>query len=896
MDLKHLFVLLLTLACGILPAEAQAQTPALTLTVHATQPTCGASNGEISFSATGGTPPYTYTFRGSNTLGQTDFAPVSPGVIPITVTDASGATASQTVTLAEIANPPTVTVTSYNNPTGCNTMDGSITVAPTSGLAPFLYTIDGINWQSSPTFTNLPTSTGPDIITVKDANGCTGGTFNAPTLVAPCPLRIWSYAYNELIFSCGGKTSYIHINGVTGGSGSYTYSLDGVNYTSNPDFDNLGAGWYTVYVNDGAGNILTQSFSIADECAVKATYAATVADCGSNDATVTVTATGGSTPYSYSLDGTNYQLNNNVFTGVASGTYHLWVKDLYGVTFTTLITVFDNCPLVTAVAIDATCAGNDGTITAQGSNGTAPYTYSLDGTNYQTSPVFPNLPAANYTVYIKDHAGNTNTTTVTVGNNCLQVTATPKPTSCERSNGTISITVTNGTPPYQYSLDGITFQNGNLFSNLPAGNYPTITVKDNGGLRQTAQPVTIIDIPGPGLTVAPNAATCLNNDGSILATGSGAGPFTYSLDGTNYQSSGQFNGLPSGPVKVWVEDANGCSTSDTYTVPIFNDLDITVGPAPTICEGQSVVLPVTSNGPQFTWTPATGLSNPNVLNPIASPSRTTQYTISSTWNVCGTITSVIVTVDPAPVPDAGPDQQVCYGASTQLQGSGGQCSWSPSTWLNNPTSATPTVQSPTHTITYSLDVTDANGCKSLQPATVTITVTQAAVFAGDDTTVLKGTPVQLAAVDLNNTGFTSWSWSPAIGLSDPTAKAPIATPQETTTYVVEAASPAGCSATSSVTIKVYSTIDILVPSGFTPNGDGHNDLLRAIPMGIREFRYFVVYNRWGVRVFQTTDPAVGWDGTLGGQPQPSDTFVWMAAGVDYQGHLIERKGTTILIR
>jgi len=67
-------------------------------------------------------------------------------------------------------------------------------------------------------------------------------------------------------------------------------------------------------------------------------------------------------------------------------------------------------------------------------------------------------------------------------------------------------------------------------------------------------------------------------------------------------------------------------------------------------------------------------------------------------------------------------------------------------------------------------------------------------------------------------------------------------------------------------------------------------------MGIREFRYFVVYNRWGARVFQTTDPSVGWDGTVGGQPQPSGAFVWMAAGVDYDGNPIERKGTTILIR
>ena len=897
MDLKYLFILLLTVTCGILSPEAKAQIPALTLTVHVSQPTCGASSGEVSFIATGGTPPYTYTFRGINTLGQTDFTGLGAGTILITVTDNAMATASQTVTLAQIAERPTLTVTSFNNPTGCNTNDGSITVTPSGGLAPFLYTIDGINWQSSPTFNNLPTSTGPDYITVKDANGCPGYAYDAPTLVAPCPLRISSYAYNELIYSCGGKTSYIHINGVVGGSGSYTYSLDGVHYTNNPNFDNLGAGWYTVYVNDGAGNILTQTFSISDECAVKATYVATIADCGTNDATVTVTATGGSTPYSYSLDGTNYQLNNNLFTGVASGTYPLTVKDLYGVTYTTLITVFDNCPLVTAVPTNATCNGNDGTITAQGSNGTAPYTYSLDNSTWQNSPVFANLPSGIYTVYIKDHINNTNTTTVTVGNNCIRITALPAPTTCERANGTITVTATNGTPPYSYSSDGTTFQNSNVLANLLAGTYSNITVKDNAGQLQTAQPVTIIDIPGPGLTAVPTAATCTNDNGTILATGSGVGPFTYSLDGTNYQSGGQFNGLPNGTTPVWVKDNNGCVTSKPFVINLDNTLTIIAGADPTICEGQSVVLPVQSNGPQFTWSPATGLSNSNVLTPTASPATTTKYTVTSTWGACTATHEVTVNVNPAPVPDAGPGQQVCYGASTQLKGSGGQCSWSPATWLDDPGSATPRVLSPTHTITYSLNVTDANGCTSLKPATVTVTVTpQAALFAGDDTSVLKGKSVQLNAVDLNNSGFTSWTWSPASGLSDPTTQNPVATPQETTTYYVEATSPAGCTGTSRVTIKVYPLVDILVPSGFTPNGDGHNDVLRAIPLGIREFKYFAVYNRWGALVFRTADPLIGWDGTLGGQSQPSDTFVWMAAGLDYQGNLIERKGTTILIR
>jgi gliding motility-associated-like protein len=360
---------------------------------------------------------------------------------------------------------------------------------------------------------------------------------------------------------------------------------------------------------------------------------------------------------------------------------------------------------------------------------------------------------------------------------------------------------------------------------------------------------------------------------------------------------GQFNGLPSGSTRVWVQDANNCVTSGSWLVNLNDNLLTSIGANPTICQGQSVVLPAGSNGVKFSWSPTTGLSDPNVLTPTASPATTTQYTLTTTWGACTGKQGVTVNVNPAPVPDAGPNQQTCDGVSVQLHGTGGQCSWTPITWLDNSGSATPTVVSPTHTITYSLNVTDANSCTSLQPAMVTITVMpQAVVSAGNDTSILKGKSVQLGAADVNGSGFTSWTWSPASGLSDPATQDPVATPQVTTTYIVEATSPAGCTATGSVTLKVYATVDILVPSGFTPNGDGHNDVLRAIPMGIREFRYFVVYNRWGVRVFQTTDPTIGWDGTIGGQAQPSDTFVWMAAGVDYDGNLIQRKGTTILIR
>ena len=90
--------------------------------------------------------------------------------------------------------------------------------------------------------------------------------------------------------------------------------------------------------------------------------------------------------------------------------------------------------------------------------------------------------------------------------------------------------------------------------------------------------------------------------------------------------------------------------------------------------------------------------------------------------------------------------------------------------------------------------------------------------------------------------------------------------------------------------------EIYVPTGFTPDGNGKNDLLHAIPVGIKKFNYFRVFNRWGQMVFATTTERVGWDGKISGKLQSTGTYVWIVEGVDFKGNTIFRQGTTTLIR
>jgi len=196
-----------------------------------------------------------------------------------------------------------------------------------------------------------------------------------------------------------------------------------------------------------------------------------------------------------------------------------------------------------AMQTPATCNNNDGSIIATGSFGEAPYTFSINGTVYQSSSTFNNLPAGFYTVYIKDARGCITTTGIAVENTTapLITNTITAAATCGNANGSITITASGGVGPLQYSIDGIIFQTGNNFTTLTPGTY-TVTVKDANGCL-TTKTVTIANTNGPQVLTAViiNAACGLNN-GTITATASGGtGVLQYSIDGITYQSSNIFN-------------------------------------------------------------------------------------------------------------------------------------------------------------------------------------------------------------------------------------------------------------------------------------------------------------------------------------------------------------------
>jgi len=455
------------------------------------------------------------------------------------------------------------------------------------------------------------------------------------------------------------------------------------------------------------------------------------------------------------------------------------------------------------------------------------------------------------------------------------------------------------TAPLEYSFNNGPWQAANIFSNLPVGIY-TVKVRDATGCIDSLD-ISITQLYPDFLisnAIIQKASCSGNADGSVtINVAGGKNPYQYSLDGITFQNNNVFN-LSAGSYTVFVKDNNNCTASQNIFIPLDNIVTLEAGLDKTICEGKSVQLNTLSNANSFSWSPAVALDNISLQSPTANPVSTIKYYVTATTGICNRVDSVMVFVNPAPNANAGPDSTICFGRNIQLNGSGGiSYFWSPSSSLNNNRIQNPTTINLPGSITYSLHVVDANGCNSLKKDEVVITVTrQAIVDAGRDTVLAIGQALQLNAGDINRVGFTNYQWLPNYGLNNSFIATPVTILDRDITYNIEARTAIGCLATDQIKIQVYKGPDIYVPNAFTPNRDSRNDILKAFPVGIKDFHYFRIFDRWGNLVFSTTNAGNGWDGRIKGTEQPTGTYVWMAEGIDYLGRTLQRKGSVIIIK
>jgi len=632
---------------------------------------------------TGGVAPYQYEI-GTNGFGSSPtFTGLGAGTYTFTVKDAAGTTTTTTLTITQ---PTQITITESNPPITINGQLVSITINASNGTPGYTYSLDGVNFQASNVFTNK--GAGNYTATVRDSHNCTN-TFSF-TITQPAALTLGLVVgQNPLL--CFGSTTGLTAN-AGGGTPPYSFKLNNGTPQSSNQFTGLPAGTYQVTVTDAAGASTNQTVTITQPAQI--IFNATFPPINVNGQTTTVTlniTSGGVGPFTYTLTGKGSQ-GTNVFTNVAAGNYTAQVMDANGCVSTINFTITQPTALTLSgvISVPILCAGGQGTISLNATGGTTPYSYRVNNGTPQSSPIFAGLTAANYTFTVTDGGGAIVSTQV-------NLTQPAQITVGISGNGsapaTIVVAAGGGVAPFTYSLDGGTFQPGNTFSNVTAGNH-FATVKDNNGctvqqnftvgsslsisashgniacaggtttasvvasngtvpysylwsngqqqatatgLVAGTYTVTVTDganhvhdttftIPQPSPVVISNIAfTPINVNGGntnvVFTANGGAGGFTYSLDGSPFQGSNTFTGVLAGNHTIIVKDANGCTVQQNFTISQPGPLIIGIarGSAP-LCSGNPQTITVSGTGGTLAYTFAVDngtFSATNVFNSLA---------------------------------------------------------------------------------------------------------------------------------------------------------------------------------------------------------------------------------------------------------------------------------------
>ena len=761
--------------------------------------TCnGFADGGLTASSTGGTMPYTYSW--SNAATTASITGVAAGTFTVTITDANGCVASSTGTVTE----PTLLVASVavdSNATCNGFADGGLTASATGGTGAYTY-----SWSNSATTASITgIVAGTYTVTITDANGCTGtnsGTVTEPALLTASVVVDSNATCNG--FSDGGLTA-----SATGGTGTYTYSWS--NAATTASITGLVAGTYTVTITDNNGCTATNSGTVTEPALLvpSITVDSNVTCNGFADGGLTASSTGGTMPYTYSWS--NAATTASI-TGVVAGTYTVTITDNNGCTGTNSGTVTEPTLLAASVAVDsnATCNGfADGGLTAGSTGGTMPYTYSWS--NAATTASITGVVAGTYTVTITDNNGCTATNSGTVTEPTLLVAsvAVDSNATCNGfADGGLTASATGGTGAYTYSWSNAATTAS--ITGIVAGTY-TVTITDANGCTGTNSGTVTEPALLTASVVVDSNATCNGfADGGLTASGTGGtGAYTYAW--SNAATTASITGLVAGTYTVTITDNNGCTAtnSGTVTEPALLVPSITVDSNVT-CNGFAdggLTASLTGGTMPYTYSWSNAATTASITGVVAGT-----YTVTITdANSCTGISSGTVTEPALLIASVAVDSNAtCNGfadGGLTASSTGGTMPYTYS-WSNAATTASITgVVAGTYTIT----ITDNNGCTATNSGTVTEPTLLVASVAVDSNATCNGSADGgLTASATGGTGAYTYSWSNSATTASITGIV-------AGTYTVTITDNNGCTATNSgtVTEPVAVTASVAVDSSST---------------------------------------------------------------------------------
>lgn len=475
----------------------------------------------------------------------------------------------------------------------------------------------------------------------------------------------------------------------------------------------------------------------------------------------------------------------------------------------------------------------------------------------------------------------------------------------------------NGTPGLVYSWTPPTFLSSATAQEPTATPTAAMTYYMTASLPLSGCPL-IRDTIGVTVNVAdmniisPDTSICIGTKTEIRTAGTPGLAYTWTpATGLSHPSGPHTYATPTVTTTYTVSAISGIggcpALPRTITITVVNP-SINIGIANSnVCVGGSIAIPLTGDASyttySYSWFPTEGLSDPTAMEPIATPEVSAiTYVVTATVPGLGCKTTDKVTImhHPLVTADATPATSVCLTQSVELtvnpQSERFSYSWAgPGGFTSGLRSPFIRYAQPVHEGVYSVTLTDkVTGCTGSDTTFIKV--------GNDSLAIQHMTPSQTikfgSSIQLYADSGTYYHWIPDDGsLDNVNINNPVATPKEKTTYTLFATGPTGCVDTASVTIDVEYSDALLIPTAFTPNGDGLNDVFRIRSTEFMRVTSLSIYNRWGEIVFHSADGSnTGWDGTFNGQPAPIGTYSYFAI-VSRPGQLEEtRKGDITLIR
>ena len=902
---------------GSVLVSAPPSAPAKPSAVVTVGPTCTVPTATIVVSTASTGADLLYSLDGGTYQSAATFSGVAAGTHVVTVKNASGciSEAGSVLVSAPPSAPAKPSAVVTVGPT-CTVPTATIVVSTASTGADLLYSLDGGTYQSAATFSGV--AAGTHVVTVKNASGCISEA-GSVLVSAPPSAPAKPSAVVTVGPTCTVPTATIVVSTASTGA-DLLYSLDGGTYQSAATFSGVAAGTHVVTVKNASGCISEAGsvlVSAPPSAPAKPSAVVTVGPtCTVPTATIVVSTASTGADLLYSLDGGTYQ-SAATFSGVAAGTHVVTVKNASGCISeagSVLVSAPPSAPAKPSavVTVGPTCTVPTATIVVSTASTGADLLYSLDGGTYQSAATFSGVAAGTHVVTVKNASG-----CISEAGSVL-VSAPPsapaKPSAvvtvgptCTVPTATIVVSTASTGADLLYSLDGGTYQSAATFSGVAAGTH-VVTVKNASGCISEAGSVLVSAPPSapakPSAVVTVGPTCTVPTATIVVSTASTGADLLYSLDGGTYQSAATFSGVAAGTHVVTVKNASGCISeagSVLVSAPPSAPVGIITPTTGTICNGGTQLL-TTSGGTSYQWQ-KDGQAIAGATNASYNVTSAGTYSVIISNGSCSTqaSNSAVVTVAQAPNLTINNPNAICTGNTYNLKTASLTAGSAPNLTFTYWTdaNATSSLSNPESVGagTYYIKATNTAGCFAIKPVEVKVSSTA----IGSITPAIaplncSGTPVTLTA-----SNSTSYQWYKNDTLiAGATERIYRATSEGVYNVMLNNGACTGKSS-NAVNIQFQECIpvaqpDVFVPTAFTPNGNNANDVLKPILNSIRELNYFKVFNRWGQMVYQTNVIGEGWNGSVKGVLQPTETYSWIVECIDVDGNVIKKSGRSILIR